>query len=75
MKLFCANSQCDACFRSAKSLYWHMRKEHGCNHDEAFESVGYALDSQDVDYSPGDRKYVHAHREFMQHNKRSWKGR
>ena len=57
---------CKCRFHKAKAAYWHLRKEHKCTHDEAFAIVGLEVNSLGQENPfPEDRKYVHAHKEYM----------
>jgi len=49
-------SECGAALPTTRAVYWHLRKEHGLDHEEAFETAGNSL-SEPVYGKDGPAEY------------------
>ena len=45
---------CQEVRTTARALYWHLRSEHGLNHDEAYNSVGNSIKKSESDWGRDD---------------------
>ena len=46
---------CEEVYSTSRALYWHLRKHHDFNHDDAFNSVGNSIDKSAEDWGHDDR--------------------
>ncbi len=46
---------CEEVYSTSRALYWHLRKHHDFNHDDAFVSVGNSIDKSVEDWGSDDR--------------------